>query len=219
VPVVMVSLLPSRINEQNMFNFASLYGIVEKVKNIGQGRMLCQMRSPAEAKQLIEALNMVTISRNHIRAEASRHASIKDISGESSVDFATSPYNRYKDGTVAQLPSKNISFSVQCACSADDVKAVLKAVNTPEASDITVDDRKDGASPEGDATVKKADSEDPDETVTTPKTPEDDSTAEKTTVTTGKISCANTGTAAEIVMMANNTLVCGSAPLELCFDS
>jgi len=228
VPVVMINQLPTRINEQHMFNFASLYGVVEKVKNLGQGRMLCQMRNPAEAKQLIEALNTVSILRYHVRAEASRHASIRDGSGESSVDFSSSPFNRYKDGSSTQLPSKTILFSVRCACTVADIKAVLKAANSPDASDIVVDDIvTDGVVNEMTDDLDKSGSD----SRSSPKTPDDDTTssssaaAASTTgsvnskVTTGKILCANTGTAAEIVMMANNTLVCGNAPLELRFDS
>ena len=51
------------------------------------------------------------------------------------------------------------------------------------------------------------------------ESPKDEDAAAGSSETIGTISCANTGIAAEIVMMANNALVQNVAPLELCFAS
>jgi len=231
VPVVMISNLQPRLREQHIFNFASIYGVVEKVKNLGQGRMLCQMQNPTEARRLIDALNTVTLQRNRVRAEASRHSTIRDGNGETAdraIDFTTSQFNRYKEGSSPLLPSKTIIFTVNCDCKVSDISAALKASDAPEPSDIVVDGSKgrEGGSvdsTEGDKGDSEKVEDESSEPRTPPEVPEDaegtGAVASMTEITTGTISCANTGIAAEIVMMANNATVRGIAHLELCFSS
>jgi len=213
VPVVMITNLQPHLKEQHIFNFASVYGVVEKVKNLGQGRMLCQMRNPVEAKRLIDALNTVTLRRNRVRAEASRHATIKDGSGETydrAIDFTGSPFNRFKEGSTPLPPSKTIIFTVGCRCKESDIAAALKAVDSPEPSEIVINGKKDtdgAAEPSADTDEdKKTDAS-------------SEALTSSDSVTTGTISCANTGIAAEIMMMANNAPVREMANLELCFAS
>ena len=223
-PVAMVYNVPAQVKPAQMFNFASLYGVVEKVRELGQERMQCQMRTPAQAKELINALNMLTVFRARIRVEASRFTAIKDSAADSDsvTDFSAAPGNRYTDGDATPMPSMKLTFRVCAACTAADIRAALKDVGAPEPSDITVEElpAKD-ASAKSDADAAKA-AQDKDAAGDSEKAKSDGSDDNKAAAaaakecTTGTIACTDVSTAAEIVMLANNAPVCG-ALLELHF--